>query len=61
VHLGTEARTRADRFYAAQGWTREGMIDEVEVEVEVGYRLRRADRPGGDPRVSGGPLGPARG
>lgn len=38
VRLGTQAGTRADRFYAAQGWTREGMRD----EVEVGYRLRRA-------------------
>ncbi len=40
VRLGTEANTRADRFYAAQGWTREGMRD----AVEVGYRLRRSDR-----------------
>ena len=38
VRLGTAANTRADRFYAAQGWTREGMKD----EVEVWYRLRRA-------------------
>ena len=41
VCLGTQAHTRADRFYAAQGWTRGGMKDDVEVE----YRLRRADRP----------------
>jgi GNAT superfamily N-acetyltransferase len=40
VRLGTSANTRADRFYAAQGWTREGMRDEIEVE----FRLRRADR-----------------
>lgn len=45
VRLGTRAGTRADRFYAAQGWTREGMRD----GVEVGYRLRRA--------VEGGPGG----
>ena len=37
VRLGTEANTRADRFYAAQGWTRGGMKD----DVEVWYRLRR--------------------
>ncbi len=40
IRLGTEAHTRADRFYAAQGWTREGMKD----DVEVWYRLRRGDR-----------------
>ena len=40
VRLGTQAHTRADRFYAAQGWTREDMKD----DIEVGYRLRRADR-----------------
>jgi hypothetical protein len=39
VRLGTEAHTRADRFYAAQGWMREDMKD----DVEVGYRLRRSD------------------
>jgi GNAT superfamily N-acetyltransferase len=39
VRLGTAANTRADRFYAAQGWTREDMRD----DVEVGYRLRRVD------------------
>ena len=37
VCLGTEANTRADRFYAAQGWTRGEMKD----DVEVWYRLRR--------------------
>lgn len=37
VRLGTEANTRADRFYAAQGWTRGDMKD----DVEVWYRLRR--------------------
>ena len=40
VRLGTAAHTRADRFYAAQGWAREGMKD----DVEVWYRLRRVDR-----------------
>jgi GNAT superfamily N-acetyltransferase len=39
VRLGTQAHTRADRFYAAQGWKRGDMKD----DVEVGYRLRRAD------------------
>lgn len=39
VRLGTQAGTRADRFYAAQGWTREDMKD----AVEVWYRLRRVD------------------
>jgi GNAT superfamily N-acetyltransferase len=39
IRLGTAAHTRADRFYAAQGWTREDMKD----DIEVGYRLRRAD------------------
>ena len=37
LKLGTEANTRADRFYAAQGWTRGEMKD----AVEVWYRLRR--------------------
>ena len=37
VRLGTAANTRADRFYAAQGWTREGMRN----AIEVTYRLRR--------------------
>jgi GNAT superfamily N-acetyltransferase len=39
IRLGTAAGTRADRFYAAQGWTREDMKD----DVEVWFRLRRAD------------------
>ena len=39
IRLGTEAHTRADRFYAAQGWTRGEMKD----DVEVWYRLRRVD------------------
>ena len=44
IRLGTAANTRADRFYAAQGWTREDMKD----DVEVWYRLRRgqADQAG---------------
>jgi GNAT superfamily N-acetyltransferase len=37
VRLGTQANTRADRFYAAQGWTREGMRN----DIEVGFHLRR--------------------
>lgn len=37
IRLGTAAHTRADRFYAAQGWTREDMKD----DVEVWFRLRR--------------------
>ena len=37
IRLGTAANTRADRFYAAQGWTREDM----KPGIEVGYRLRR--------------------
>ncbi|MBW8778408.1 MAG: GNAT family N-acetyltransferase [Burkholderiales bacterium] len=37
VRLGTQANTRADRFYAAQGWTRGEMKD----EVEVWFSLRR--------------------
>ena len=40
IRLGTAAHTRADRFYAAQGWTRGEMKD----DVEVWYRLRRSDR-----------------
>jgi GNAT superfamily N-acetyltransferase len=39
VHLGTQAHTRADRFYTAQGWTRGHMKD----DIEVGFRLRRDD------------------
>jgi len=38
VRLGTQANMRADRFYAAQGWTRGEMKD----DVEVAYRVRRA-------------------
>jgi GNAT superfamily N-acetyltransferase len=34
VHLGTTPGTRADRFYAAQGWTREGGS-----EREVSFRI----------------------
>ena len=37
VRLGTAANTRADRFYALQGWTREDMKD----EIEVWFSLRR--------------------
>ena len=37
IRLGTQANTRADRFYAAQGWTREGMKN----DIEVGFHLRR--------------------
>jgi GNAT superfamily N-acetyltransferase len=40
VWLGTEPGTRADGFYAAQGWSREGRKD----DTEVWYRLR------GEPR-----------
>jgi GNAT superfamily N-acetyltransferase len=32
VSLSTEANTRADRFYLAQGWRRGEMKDEVEVK-----------------------------
>ena len=39
IRLGTAANTRADRFYAAQGWKREDMKD----DIEVWFRLRRAD------------------
>ncbi|MES2068873.1 MAG: GNAT family N-acetyltransferase [Pseudomonadota bacterium] len=35
VRLGTQAGTRADRFYLAQGWQRGEMLD----QVEVGYTL----------------------
>lgn len=38
VRLGTQANTRADRFYAAQGWARGEMKD----DAEVWFRLRRA-------------------
>lgn len=37
VKLGTSANTRADRFYAAQGWIRGEMKD----EIEVWYSLAR--------------------
>ena len=37
IRLGTSAYTRADRFYAAQGWTRGEMKD----DVEVWYTLRQ--------------------
>ena len=37
VTLGTEANTRADRFYQAKGWTRGEMKD----AVEVFYTLQR--------------------
>jgi GNAT superfamily N-acetyltransferase len=39
VRLGTAAGTRADRFYAAQGWRREAAKD----AVEAMFRLSRAD------------------
>ncbi len=35
VVLSTEANTRADRFYLAQGWTRGEMKDGVEVRYEL--------------------------
>ena len=38
VHLSTAANTRADRFYAAQGWTRE-----VTNPTEVRYELTNAN------------------
>ena len=41
IRQGTEANTRADRFYAAQGWTRGEMKD----DVEVWYRLPRPKAP----------------
>ncbi len=37
LRLGTEPGSRADRFYAAQGWTRGQMLDAYEVE----YTLER--------------------
>jgi len=43
VRLGTSAHTRADRFYAAQGWTRGEMKD----DVEVWFTLRRGTMPAG--------------
>lgn len=45
VHLTTGADTRADRFYAAQGWTRAAIS-----ETESGFRIFKSaiqpDRPG---------------
>lgn len=38
VSLGTTVDTRADRFYARQGWLRGEMKDDIEVE----YRLQKA-------------------
>ena len=35
VKLSTQANTRADRFYAAQGWTRGPMKDVVEVTFSL--------------------------
>lgn len=35
VILSTEANTRADRFYRAQGWTRGEMKDDVEVRYAL--------------------------
>jgi len=35
VKLGTAANTRADRFYAAQGWTRGNMKNDIEVEYTL--------------------------
>lgn len=40
VQLGTQAHTRADRFYLAQGWTRGEMRDTRDAD-EVGYVLNR--------------------
>lgn len=40
VKLGTTPNTRADRFYAAQGWQRGAMKN----AVEVGYTLQRPGR-----------------
>ncbi|WP_394779772.1 GNAT family N-acetyltransferase [Undibacterium sp.] len=37
VSLGTQADTRADAFYLAQGWSRGGMLD----ASQVGYTLHR--------------------
>lgn len=41
VHLSTSRDTRADRFYAAQGWTR-NVLNERNAE----FRLMRPGRPG---------------
>lgn len=40
VHLSTSRDTRADRFYAAQGWTR-NVLNERNAE----FRLTRPERP----------------
>jgi len=40
VSLNTEAGTRADRFYEAQGWQR----GELKADGEVCYRLQRSGR-----------------
>lgn len=40
VHLSTSKDTRADRFYAGQGWTRS-----VLNERDAGFRLNRGKRP----------------
>lgn len=39
VRLGTQAHTRADAFYLAQGWQRGDMLD----EIEVAYCLHKKD------------------
>lgn len=39
VILSTEANTRADRFYRAQGWTRGEMKDDVEVRYALSKRM----------------------
>ena len=41
VKLSTAANTRADHFYAAQGWLRLGMKN----DIDVGYSLERPDYP----------------
>lgn len=41
VKLSTAANTRADHFYAAQGWLRLGMKN----DIDVGYSLKRPDYP----------------
>jgi hypothetical protein len=43
IRLGTAANARADRFHAAQGWTREDLKD----NIEVWYRPRRTNRHAG--------------
>jgi len=39
VRLGTQAHTRADAFYLAQGWQRGDMLD----DIEVAYCLHKKD------------------